>query len=316
MLHTAGRKIASLSSFARVTMRLPSTRVLKAFQLAAQTGSFKIAAAQLFLTPSAVSYQIKGLEEELGVQLFRRGVRTLTLTDAGACYLAEIDVLFERLESATRDLRTRFRRGSLRLRVVPLFANEFLLPRIARLHQAQPQIDLQIETERGTEIHPKDADISIVFGAGSWDGLTSHRLFAQNYVPACAPGLLAGKSTLTIEELNTHTLLEYEEHKDAWRQWAESAGFEPPRPRNRIRFDSMMSMVHAAERSAGIALVPAPLTADRFRRQALAQPFREELATSDCYFLVHRPDEESRPEVGAFVSWIVSELPRTEAPSF
>jgi len=294
-------------------MRLPSTRTLKAFQLAARSSSFKIAATQLFLTPSAVSYQIKGLEEELGVQLFRRGVRTLTLTEAGACYLAEIDLIFDRLESATRVLQTRFVRGSLRLRVAPLFANEFLLPRIARLHQAQPQIDLQIETEGGAEIHPRDADVSIVFGAGSWEGLTAHRLFAQNYVPACAPELLGGRALLTIDELNSHTLLEHEAHQDAWRQWAESAGLEPPKPRNRIRFDSMISMVHAAERSAGIALVPAPLTADRFRSQALAQPFRHELATSDCYFLVHRPDEESRPEVGAFLSWIAGELPGSDA---
>jgi LysR family transcriptional regulator, glycine cleavage system transcriptional activator len=268
-----------------------------------------VAANQLFLTPSAVSYQIKGLEEELGVQLFRRGVRTLTLTEAGACYLAEMDILFERLENATRDLRSRFVRGSLRLRVAPFFANEFLLPRIARLHQAQPQVDLQIDTEGGDEIHPKSADVSIVFGSGSWDGLTSHRLLSQSYVPACAPALLAGGSMRTIDDLNAHTLLELDVQQDAWRQWAESAGLETPRPRNRIRFDSMSAMVHAAERSAGIALVPAPLTAERFRTKALARPFTHELTTDDCYFLVHRPDEESRPEVGAFLDWIAAELP-------
>jgi len=290
-------------------MRLPSTRTLKAFQLAARSGSFKIAAAQLFLTPSAVSHQVKGLEEELGVQLFRRGVRALTLTDAGASYLAEMDALFERLETATRELRTRFVRGLLRLRVAPFFANEFLLPRIARLHQVQPQVDLQIDTDGGNEILPKDADVSIVFGSGSWDGLTSHRLLEQTYVPACSPALLAGGSMRTIDELNAHTLLEHEAHQDAWRQWAESAGLDPPRPRNRIRFDSMISMVQAAERSAGIALVPAPLTAEKFRTNALARPFSHELATSDCYFLVHRPEADSRPEVSVFRRWIVSELP-------
>lgn len=293
-------------------MRLPSTRILKAFQLAGRAGSFKAAATQLFLTPSAVSHQIKGLEDELGVQLFRRGVRELTLTDAGIAYLAEMDILFERLETATRELRTRFVRGSLRLRVAAFFANEFLLPRISRLHELQPQFDLQIDTDRGDEILPKDADISIVFGSGSWDGLTSHHLLAQTYVPACAPGLLVKGSMHTIDELNAHTLLEHETQKDAWRQWAESAGLEEPRPRNRIRFDSMISMVQAAERSAGIALVPAPLTAERFRTNALAQPFRHELATSESYFLVHRPDAESRPEVSAFRHWIVGELSSAE----
>jgi LysR family glycine cleavage system transcriptional activator len=295
-------------------MRLPSTRTLKAFQLAARSGSFKTAANQLFLTPSAVSYQIKGLEEELGVQLFRRGVRELTLTDAGIAYLAEMDVLFERLENATRELRTRFVRGSLRLQVAPFFANEFLLPRIARLHELQPQVDLQIDTDGGHEVLPKEADLSIVFGSGSWDGLTSHHLLAQTYVPACAPSLLGGGSMNTIDELNAHTLLEHEAHQDAWRQWAESAGLEPPRPRNRIRFDSMISMVQAAERSAGIALVPTPLTAEKFRTNALAQPFMHELTTSDCYFLVHRPEAESRPEVSAFRHWLVGELSSARLP--
>jgi LysR family glycine cleavage system transcriptional activator len=289
-------------------MRLPSTRALRAFQLAARSGSFKAAATQLFITPSAISHQIKSLEEELGVQLFRRGVRDLTLTDAGVSYLLEMDALFERLETATRELRTRYVRGSLRLRVASFFANEFLLPRIARLHELQPQFDLQIDTDRGDEVLPKEADISIVFGSGSWDGLTSHHLLAQTYVTACAPALLAKGSMRTIDELNAHTLLEHETQQDAWRQWAESAGLEEPRPRNRIRFDSMTSMVQAAERSAGIALVPTPLTAEKFRTNALAQPFMHELTTSDCYFLVHRPEAESRPEVSAFRRWLVAEL--------
>ena len=83
-------------------MRLPSTKTLRAFQLAARSGSFKTAASQLFLTPSAVSHQIRALEEEVGVALFYRGARTLTLTDAGSTYLAEIEYLFERLDAATR----------------------------------------------------------------------------------------------------------------------------------------------------------------------------------------------------------------------
>jgi LysR family glycine cleavage system transcriptional activator len=98
-------------------MRLPSTKTLRAFQLAARSGSFKTAASQLFLTPSAVSHQIRALEEDVGVPLFHRGARTLTLTNAGARYLQEIDYLFERLDEATRELRARAGRSTLRLRV-------------------------------------------------------------------------------------------------------------------------------------------------------------------------------------------------------
>src|ERR1700722_20682111 len=105
-------------------MRLPSTKTLRAFQLAAASGSFKTAASQLFLTPSAVSHQIRALEEELGVPLFHRGARTLTLTDAGQSYLEEIEYLFERLDKATRELRGRSGRSTLRPRGGLFFAIE------------------------------------------------------------------------------------------------------------------------------------------------------------------------------------------------
>ena len=112
-------------------MRLPSLKFLKTFQVAAKLQSFKAAAEELFVTPSAVSHQIKALEEQLGVALFARGVRTLTLTDAGAHYLEHINDIFSKLESVTEQLQVRYGRSIIRLNVPPFFANELLLPRLA-----------------------------------------------------------------------------------------------------------------------------------------------------------------------------------------
>jgi len=290
-------------------MRLPSTKTLRAFQLAARSGSFKTAASQLFLTPSAVSHQIRSLEDELGVPLFHRGARTLTLTDAGASYLQEIEHLFERLDAATRELRARAGRGTLRLRVASFFASEFLLPRLTSLHTAQPEIDLEIDTEgTGTDIHPPDADVSVVLGSGTWNDLHSHRLFAQTYVPACSPALLQRTVINTIEQLNGQTLLVFEARKDAWERWAESAGFDLPRARKRIHFTNMSSLVRAAERAAGIGLVPAPLSTERFRAKTLTRLFDHVLETPDSYFLVHRAEVANRPEVITFRKWLLAEL--------
>jgi LysR family glycine cleavage system transcriptional activator len=289
-------------------MRLPSTKTLRAFQLAARSGSFKTAAGQLFLTPSAVSHQIRALEEELGVALFHRGARTLTLTDAGQAYLQEIDYLFDRLDAATRELRARAGRGTLRLRVASFFANEFLLPRLAALHAAQPDIDLEIDTETGTDLHPADADVSIVLGSGAWNDLQAHRLFSQAYVPACSPALLARTPITSIEQLNGQTLLVFEARKDGWERWAESAGLQMPRPRKRIAFNNMSSLVRATERSAGIGLIPAPLSTERFRAKSLTRLFDHEWETEDSYFLVHRAEVAARPEVIAFRKWILDEL--------
>jgi DNA-binding transcriptional LysR family regulator len=293
-------------------MRLPSTKTLRAFQLAARSGSFKTAAHQLFLTPSAVSHQIRALEEDLGVPLFHRGARTLALTDAGARYLQEIEYLFNRLDAATRDLRARAGRGTLRLRVAAFFSSEFLLPRLAALHSLQPEIDLEIDTEgTGTDVHPPDADVSIVLGSGTWSDLHAHRLFAQTYVPACSPTLLQRTQINTIEQLSGQTLLVFEPRKDAWERWAESAGYDLPPPRKRIHFNNMASLVRAAERSAGIGLIPAPLSTERFRTKTLTRLFDHELKTPDSYFLVHRAEVANRPEVIAFRQWLLAELATT-----
>jgi LysR family glycine cleavage system transcriptional activator len=290
-------------------MRLPSTKTLRAFQLAARSGSFKTAASQLFLTPSAVSHQIRALEEELGVALFHRGARTLTLTDAGSTYLQEIEHLFERLDAATRELRARAGRSTLRLRVASFFASEFLLPRLAALHAAQPEIDLEIDTDgTGTDAHPPDADISIVLGSGNWNELQAHRLFSQVYVPACSPALLARTPITTIDQLDGQTLLVFEARKDGWERWAESAGLRMPKPRKRIAFNNMSSLVRATERSAGIGLIPGTLSAERFRAKSLTQLFDHEWTTEDSYFLVHRAEVAARPEVVAFRKWLFDEL--------
>jgi LysR family transcriptional regulator, glycine cleavage system transcriptional activator len=293
-------------------MRLPSTKTLRAFQLAARSGSFKTAASQLFLTPSAVSHQIRALEEELGVALFHRGARTLTLTDAGSTYLREIEHLFERLDAATRELRARAGRSTLRLRVASFFANEFLLPRLAELHAAQPEIDLEIDTDgTGTDIHPADADVSVVLGPGTWSELQAQRLFTQAYVPACSPALLVRTPINSVEQLEGQTLLVFEARKDGWERWAESAGLEMPRPRKRIAFNNMASLVRATERAAGIGLIPALLSAERFRAKSLTRLFDHDWETEDSYFLVHRAEVAARPEVIAFRKWILEEVRKT-----
>jgi LysR family glycine cleavage system transcriptional activator len=127
-------------------MRLPSLKFLKTFQVAARLQSFKAAAEELFVTPSAVSHQIKALEEQLGVALFERGVRTLKLTDAGAHYLEHINDIFSKLESVTEQLQERYGRSIIRLNVPPFFANELLLPRLASFSQAREETDIRIET--------------------------------------------------------------------------------------------------------------------------------------------------------------------------
>jgi LysR family glycine cleavage system transcriptional activator len=289
-------------------MRLPSLKSLKTFQVAAKLKSFKAAAEELFLTPSAVSHQIKALEEQLGVALFERGVRTLTLTDAGAHYLEHVSEVFARLESATEQLKVRYGRSIIRLNVPPYFARTVLLPRLASFAQAREETDIRIETSSSApKSHPPEADLSIVVGAGPWEGLTVHELFAQSFIAACSPGFLLENPIESYADLNGKNLLLHEERRDAWERWAAGLKIPAIKPNRLVRLNTMSAVVLAAEQGVGVALVPSRLSADRFAAGGLVKLFTEELTTNENYVLLHRPEDGNREDLQEFTRWILSE---------
>jgi LysR family glycine cleavage system transcriptional activator len=288
-------------------MRLPSLKFLKTFQIAASRLSFKAAAEELFITPSAVSHQIKTLEEQLGVALFERGAHSLMLTEGGRNYLQHMEALFARLETVTEQLRGRFGRGVVRLHITPFFATEMLLPKLTSLLEAQPDTDIHINTVQALESHPADADVSIVVNAAPEDGLACHKLFSQAFVPACSPLLLQRIPIDTVADLNRHTLIAHEARRDGWERWAESVGIEL-RPRKVIRFDTMSAAAQAAEHGVGVALVSSRLSHDRFAQGTLVKLFDTELATGESYFLLLRPEDAARPDVRTLTQWILDEF--------
>ena len=260
----------------------------------------------MFITPSAVSPQIKSLEEQLGVALFERGVRTLKLTDAGAHYLEHINDVFAKLEKVTEQLQVRYGRPIIRLNVPPFFANELLLPRLASFSQAREDTDIRIETTFSVpKTHAPEADLSIVVGMGPWDGLTVHELFAQSFIAACSPEFLLDNPIDSYADLNGKTLLLHEERRDAWERWA--LGLEIPRiiPNRLVRLDTMSAVVLAAEQGVGVALVPSRLSADRFVAGGLVKLFDTELMTNESYVLLHRPEDRAREDLQELTPWIL-----------
>jgi LysR family glycine cleavage system transcriptional activator len=290
-------------------MRLPSLKFLKTFQVAARLKSFKAAAEELHLTPSAVSHQIKALEEQLAVALFDRGMRTLALTDAGAHYLEHISDIFARLESVTEQLKMRYGRSILRLNVPPYFARALLLPRLASFTQAREDTDIRIETSSSApKSHPPEADLSVVVGMGPWEGLTVHELFAQSFIAACSPGFLLENPIETYADLNGKNLLLHEERRDAWERWATGLKIPPIKPNRLVRLNTMSAVVLAAEQGVGVALVPSRLSADRFAAGGLVKLFTaDELTTNESYVLLHRPEDGAREDLQELTRWILSE---------
>jgi LysR family glycine cleavage system transcriptional activator len=292
-------------------MRLPSLRFLKTFQIAARLQSFKAAAEELSVTPSAVSHQIKALEEQVGVTLFERGTRgtrTLVLTDAGAHYLEHLNDIFSKLESVTEQLQVRFGRTIIRLNVPSFFANELLLPRLATFAQARGETDIRIETTYAApKTHPPEADLSIVVGTGPWDGLIVQELFAQTFVAACSAPFLMDHPIREYIDLNGKTLLVHEERRDAWERWTQGLGIAPTRPNRVVRLDTMSAVVLAAEQGVGVGLVPARLSANRFEAGGLVKLFDAELVTNESYVLLQRPEDRQRADLQELTDWILKE---------
>jgi LysR family glycine cleavage system transcriptional activator len=287
-------------------MRTPSLKAIKTFQIAAKHSSFAVAADELCITPSAVSHQIKTLETQLGLPLFSRSARALALTDAGSRYLEQIDDLFMRLESVTEQLRARYGRNSVRLHVPAYFASEMLLPRLSEFSKLHDGIDLRIETQGvHGRTHAAEADISIVVGSGPWNGLIAHPLFAQTMVPACSPELLLERPVLRYEDLNQHTLLVHEARRDDWDRWATAVGMKALQPAQIVRIDSMSAATRAAEKSIGIALLPAELSRHKFDSGRLIRVFDDELVTNEEYTLLVRTEDENRDDIRALCAWLM-----------
>jgi len=296
--------------------RPPQLRNLRAFCIAAQRRSFKIAADELSLTPSAVSHQMRELEQALGVRLFERKTRRVELTGAGHALLDDIAPLLQGIDRSLTRIARRHRRATLRMLLPPFFASELFVPRMASFCAAYPGIDLMIDThDPRPSVHPETADISVLLSDTVPQGLRVERLFALSLVAACAKEHAAKVAGLGSNVLRDMALIVHKSRPFAWNSWAEEIGLAPPEPTHVIELDTMSSVVRAAERGVGVALVPWSLCRARFDSGALVRLFPLELATHDAYFLVTRLRDSSRPEVLAMTDWArvnCLQLPSTE----
>ncbi|MEJ8568649.1 LysR substrate-binding domain-containing protein [Elongatibacter sediminis] len=285
---------------------LPPLKSLRYFRTAGRHMSFKQAAAELCVTPSAVSHQIRHLETDLGLPLFERRTRALAFTPAGRHYFQLLDHVFARLESETRQLRTEFSRTIVRFCVPPFFASEVLLPRLGELQERLPATDLRMMTQpSGMREHPAEADVSILLGNGQWPELQVHRLFSRRLVAACAPGFAADQPGGRPGQLADQVLIAHENRPDAWEEWARSAGVGPLRARNVLRFDSMADVVQAASQGLGIALISWPLGRARLNDGQLQRAFDHEMDTGEHFYLAYRREDAGRDSVRQLSSWLL-----------
>jgi len=279
-------------------------RGLRSFCVASKCLSFKHAAAQLFLTPSAISHQIKQLEEQLGTVLFKRNVRSIELTSAGKQFYLSIQPLINKLESTISEFTHNQQNKTIVISLPEFFANELFIPRLSEWSDNNPEINLQLETIKAGSESSQRADLSVVLSRGKPNANVIHELFPIYYAPACNKKLYRKLKNLGFNALKNTPLILHQSRPWSWHQWADKANINDFDPKQIIQFDSMFGVVRAAQQGMGIALVPLPATKAWFAEQSLIKLFDKELNTNDRYYLVQHENMENNNELSLFADWV------------
>ncbi|MBD9656534.1 LysR family transcriptional regulator [Pseudomonas sp. PDM12] len=236
--------------------KIPSTAALVAFEASARHQSFTRAADELALTQGAVCRQIAGLEEFLGVELFRRSRRGVLLTEAGTAYAAKVAAQLDAVERDTLALMGAQGAMSLELAVVPTFATQWLLPRLQDFQRLHPEVTVHL-TNRTRPFLFADTgfDAAIYFGDGDWSGTEAHFLMHEHLMPVCSPVLLDGRP-VSAERIAELPLLQQSTRPYAWRQWFAAQGLNVSRDMTGPRLELFSMLAQAARHEMGVALIP------------------------------------------------------------
>lgn len=292
---------------------LPPLPALRAFEAAARLSSFTAAAAELNVTPAAISQQIRGLEERYQVELFTRSTRSLALTVTGNAILPQVREGLSAFREVQAHLSSRRDQSFLTVSVYPTIAEKWLIPRLERFRARHPDTDLLIHaTDDLVDFARDNVDIAIRYGSGRYPGYRVIPFLEENAFPVCSPSLAERLSA--PEDLRRETLLHAEWRMDRsaganWRLWLKAAHLNDVDPTRGLRFTNEAMMLQAAIDGLGVALSTSTLAAIDLAAGRLVRPFGDshQMDTEFGHFLVYPSESEVVPKVTAFRDWALEE---------
>ncbi|MBT6313457.1 MAG: transcriptional regulator GcvA [Alphaproteobacteria bacterium] len=294
-------------------MRLPSLTSLRAFEAAARLGSFKRAAEELSVTPSAVSQQIRALEDDLGEELFRRAGRNLALTDIGSAYAPGLADGFARILEATANARAGMQpRSRLRVSMLASFAFGWLNTRLPDFRRRYPDIDILVDANpRNADIRRGEADMAIRYGVGAViDGLQSEPFLEEDLYPVCSPALVNGPTPLRrLKDIDDHPLIHDllnhpGEPWNAWAPWFALAGIDRPPPPGPSYTETIL-INQAAIQGQGIAIGRSALVDDALTQGLLVRPFEIVRPADYAYWIIMTPSTAETRAATTFRDWLL-----------
>lgn len=292
--------------------RLPPLSGLRLFEAAARLLSFRRAADELLLTPSAVSHGIHALEEWLQTPLFLRTSRGLQLTEAGAEFYPVVHQALTRLAEGSDAVLRRGGTRRLFISCAPTFAARWLVPRLGRFRERHPDIAIAIDTAHDrADVENGSVDLAIRMGRGGWQGLTANRLLEQEIVPVCAPSL---HDRLTgVAEIENAPLIHVVKASEDWGFWAKAKGLPAPDPARGLCVDTIQMAMEAAMEGLGVALGRKPFLQRELQEGRLQEIWGPAIPCAVGYWLVGARSRAGDPSISAFRRWIVGEA-RSSSP--
>ncbi|SDH09894.1 LysR family transcriptional regulator, glycine cleavage system transcriptional activator [Pseudomonas flavescens] len=289
--------------------RLLPLSALRAFEAAARHGSFKQAAHELAVTPTAISHRIRTLEEHTGLELFVRSVRQVTLTEAGATLFPVLRQGFDAFEAVLQQLTQPTRRKRVIITATNAFTAKWLVPRLSRLHTLHPDIDLQIHaSDQAALLSGQAFDIALRYGRGPYPGFNAEPLFTDDYAPVVNPLLRVSE----VSSLRSVPLIHFAWTRDSpdnptWQRWLAHAGLQGMPLQGHLHYSDEGHAIQAVVAGQGIALLSLALVAEELAAGYLVQPFGPAIS-GYTYHLLTRADRQPEPSVQNVLTWLRQEF--------
>lgn len=278
---------------------------LRTFEAVARHSSVTKAAAELHVTPGAVSQQVRQLEAALRIELFVRQHRKLALTDGGRRLADRLTACFEEIERAVLELTGDPGSKKLRLKVTPTFAIRWLVPRLTLFYEQHPEFELEVGTyPRQEDVSVEEVDFVVRHGRGHWEDAECDPIFSDALAPVCSATL--AKQLRSPQDLAAHNLLHSMMRMDAWDQWLGAQGLDALRPRRVTKLANAAVTYQAAIDGMGVALAQLAYVRDDLASGKLVMPFASILRTDSGYHLAYARHKANQPNIRLFRQWIRS----------
>ncbi|TRX56463.1 LysR substrate-binding domain-containing protein [Thalassomonas sp. M1454] len=289
-----------------MTRRLPPLHLFTIFEASARHQSFKLASEELFITPSAVSHQIKSLEEYLGFELFTRKSRGLSLNSAGKVYLGYVQKSLELLESGTKAVKNQYNAPTLKISTFPSMTANVIIPQLSLFQQAHQDIDIRIETGMNViDLRYDDVDLAIRIGDGKWPDVQAKKLLDINIAAVCSPDFAKKHQLTKVSQINEVPLIDLTNMEHIWQTWAKSFGIDNLNPEHKLSFSHYDAALQAAEQGLGLALAMMPIEQSLIERNLLCNPFNKTLPYRSSLYAVYRKEDEKRHDISCFLDWLL-----------